>query len=258
MQIDSSASRKLLETQLSNVLSQTIGSGETSDTASDFAELMDGLLGKETSAPSASLPSADSSKAPLANRSLDGLLWLQLGSAYAADAGTYENTYASANSPEVSLNALTNVSSADSGSGSSVPTDFESLIAAASAKYGVPESLIKAVIDTESSFNPNVVSSAGAKGLMQLMDGTAAGLGVSDPFDPAQNIDAGTKYLSLQLQRFGGQVNMALAAYNAGPGRVTKLGVSTDSELMSVIGRLPAETQAYIAKVEKARQKYIA
>lgn len=256
MQIDSSASRKLLETQLSNVLSQTIGSEGTSDTVSDFAELMDGLLGKGTSASPASMPAANASKAPFANRSLDGLLWLQLGSAYAADAGTYENTYASANSPEVSLNASTNVSSADSGS--SVPTDFESLIAAASAKYGVPESLIKAVIDTESSFNPNVVSSAGAKGLMQLMDGTAAGLGVSDPFDPAQNIDAGTKYLSLQLQRFGGQVNMALAAYNAGPGRVTKLGVSTDSELMSVIDRLPAETQAYIAKVEKARQKYIA
>jgi soluble lytic murein transglycosylase-like protein len=91
---------------------------------------------------------------------------------------------------------------------------------------------------------------------MQLMDGTAAGLGVTNAFDPAQSIDAGTKYLSLQLQRFGGEVKMALAAYNAGPGRVSRLGVSNDSELMSVLNQLPAETQAYISKVEKAQTKY--
>lgn len=78
---------------------------------------------------------------------------------------------------------------------------------------------------------------------------------MSNSFDPAQNIDAGTKYLSLQLQRFGGEVNMALAAYNAGPGRVSRLGVSSDRELMSVLNLLPSETQNYISKVEKARSK---
>ncbi|QWU14969.1 Transglycosylase SLT domain-containing protein [Paenibacillus sophorae] len=136
------------------------------------------------------------------------------------------------------------------------PTGYEDLIQAASSKYGVPADLIKAVIDTESSFNPNVVSSAGAKGLMQLMDGTAEGLGVSDPFDPAQSIDGGVRYLSYQLNRFNGQEKMALAAYNAGPGRVIKLGVNTDEELMQQLDKLPEETQAYIAKIERARAKY--
>lgn len=137
-----------------------------------------------------------------------------------------------------------------------VPTDYEELIQAASAKYGVPVDLIKAVIDTESSFNPNVVSSAGAKGLMQLMDGTANGLGVSDPFDPAQSIDGGVRYLSYQLKRYDGQEKMALAAYNAGPGRVNKLGVSNDAELMANLAALPMETQRYIAKIERARAQY--
>lgn len=137
-----------------------------------------------------------------------------------------------------------------------LPTGYEALIQTASEKYGVPVDLIKAVIDTESSFNPNVVSSAGAKGLMQLMDGTASGLGVTDPFDPAQSIDGGVRYLSYQLKRYDGQEKMALAAYNAGPGRVNKLGVSNDLELMEKLTQLPKETQAYIAKIERARAQY--
>ncbi|AIQ37289.1 lytic transglycosylase [Paenibacillus sp. FSL R5-0345] len=136
------------------------------------------------------------------------------------------------------------------------PTSYDDLIQTASAKYGVPVDLIKAVIDTESSFNPNVVSTAGAKGLMQLMDGTARGLGVSDSFDPAQNIDGGVRYLSYQLKRFDGQEKMALAAYNAGPGRVINLGVSSDQELLEKLTLLPKETQSYITKIERARAQY--
>ncbi|OZQ66367.1 lytic transglycosylase [Paenibacillus sp. VTT E-133280] len=136
------------------------------------------------------------------------------------------------------------------------PTSYDDLIQTASAKYGVPVDLIKAVIDTESSFNPNVVSSAGAKGLMQLMDGTARGLGVSDSFDPAQNIDGGVRYLSYQLKRFDGQEKMALAAYNAGPGRVINLGVSNDQELLEKLTLLPKETQSYLTKIERARAEY--
>ncbi|CAH1055764.1 lytic transglycosylase domain-containing protein [Paenibacillus pseudetheri] len=136
------------------------------------------------------------------------------------------------------------------------PTSYDDLIQTASAKYGVPVDLIKAVIDTESSFNPNIVSSAGAKGLMQLMDGTARGLGVSDSFDPAQNIDGGVRYLSYQLKRFDGQEKMALAAYNAGPGRVINLGVSNDQELLEKLTLLPKETQSYITKIERARAEY--
>ncbi|AIQ25527.1 lytic transglycosylase domain-containing protein [Paenibacillus sp. NPDC058367] len=136
------------------------------------------------------------------------------------------------------------------------PTSYDDLIQTASAKYGVPVDLIKAVIDTESSFNPNVVSSAGAKGLMQLMDGTARGLGVSDSFNPAQNIDGGVRYLSYQLKRFDGQEKMALAAYNAGPARVINLGVSNDQELLEKLKLLPKETQSYLTKIERARAEY--
>ncbi|MBY0012720.1 lytic transglycosylase domain-containing protein [Paenibacillus typhae] len=166
------------------------------------------------------------------SKALSSLIWQQLG---AANVG---------------------YGSISRGTVESVPTDYEELIQTASAKYGVPVDLIKAVIDTESSFNPNVVSSAGAKGLMQLMDGTANGLGVSDPFDPAQNIDGGVRYLSYQLKRYDGEEKMALAAYNAGPGRVNKLGVSNDEELMQKLSLLPEETQAYITKIERARAEY--
>ncbi|MFC9710365.1 lytic transglycosylase domain-containing protein [Paenibacillus sp. NPDC056933] len=249
MQIDPRGSRQLLELQLSNSLNETNASDATSGSTVDFASVMDGLLGTNSNSLNNTVGETVDSAA-LSKRSSDGLLWLQLGSMYNPDASSVSTS----NRDVGSLSSLLNKPLVDSGA--SVPTDFESLIASASAKYGVPESLIKAVIDTESGFDPNVVSSAGAKGLMQLMDGTAAGLGVSNAYDPAQNIDGGTKYLSLQLQRFGGEVKMALAAYNAGPGRVSSLGVSSDAELMSVLNRLPSETQAYISKVEKAQSKY--
>lgn len=165
--------------------------------------------------------------------SLSSLLWQQLGGVVESSSGDISGEIISTKS-----------------------TNYEDLIQTASAKYGVPVDLIKAVIDTESSFNPNVVSSAGAKGLMQLMDGTASGLGVSDPFDPAQSIDGGVRYLSYQLNRFDGQEKLALAAYNAGPGRVAKLGVSTDQELLQNLTQLPKETQSYITKIERARAQY--
>lgn len=251
MQIDPTGSRQLLELQLSNVANPSSGSAGAANSSVDFANMMDGLLGTGNRGSSSS--DATSASLGLSKRSNDGLLWLQLGSQYSSDSGT-PLTESTSSSPTVSLSSLLNAVSTNGEE--TVPTDYDSLIAAASAKYGVPESLIKAVIDTESNFNPNVVSSAGAKGLMQLMDGTAAGLGVSNSFDPEQNIDGGTKYLSLQLQRFGGEVKMALAAYNAGPGRVSRLGVSNDAELMNALKLLPAETQAYIAKVERAQAKY--
>ncbi|AJS61378.1 lytic transglycosylase domain-containing protein [Paenibacillus sp. IHBB 10380] len=169
----------------------------------------------------------------------DGLLWQQLGDV-------------SEDKPFVQGEVVVDIKRSTSSS----PTSYNDLIQQASRKYGVPEDLIKAVIDTESSFNPQVVSSAGAKGLMQLMDGTAEGLGVSNSFDPAENIDAGTRYLAYQLKRFDGQENMALAAYNAGPGRVQRLGLSNDVELMNNLNLLPQETRNYIYKVQNARSKY--
>jgi hypothetical protein len=160
--------------------------------------------------------------------------------------------------------AATSVTSLPQGKGStgngSLPSGagatIDQLVSAASQKFGVSEALIKAVIETESHFKPDTVSSAGAKGLMQLMDGTARGLGVSNSFDPEQNINGGTKYLSYQLKRYNGHENTALAAYNAGPGTLRRLGISSDQQLAEKLHLLPKETQRYITKVQTARQKY--
>jgi soluble lytic murein transglycosylase-like protein len=119
-------------------------------------------------------------------------------------------------------------------------------IQAASQKYNVPTGLIEAVIQQESGFNPNAQSGAGAGGLMQLMPATASGLGVTNVYDPAQSIDGGTHYLRDQLDRFGGNVQLALAAYNAGPGAVATYG-----------GVPPyPETQSYVSDVLQNYARY--
>ena len=116
---------------------------------------------------------------------------------------------------------------------------IEQNIQTAAAKYNLPPELITAVIRAESNFEVNAVSTAGAQGLMQLMPATAKELGIKNPFDIAQNIDGGTKYLRKMLDRFGGSVRKALAAYNAGPGTVVKYN-----------GRVPyAETRQYVRRV---------
>lgn len=125
--------------------------------------------------------------------------------------------------------------------------NYAGTIEKAAEKFGVPTALVKAIITAESAGNPNAVSPVGAKGLMQLMDGTAKDLDVSNPFDPRQNIMGGTEYIARMMKTFG-RLDHAIAAYNAGPGNVKKHD-----------GIPPfAETQAYVRKVQRYMSMYAA
>lgn len=116
---------------------------------------------------------------------------------------------------------------------------FDPLIQSAASKYGVDPNLIFRMIKHESNFNPKAISPVGAKGLMQLMPDTAADLGVRNVFDPEENLDAGVRYISQLLNKYDGDVNKALAAYNWGPRRVDKHGIDN----------LPNETSNYLRKI---------
>ena len=103
-------------------------------------------------------------------------------------------------------------------------TDLERLAAETAEKHGLDPKLVLAVIAVESGFEPRAVSPKGARGLMQLMPGTARELGVKNAFDPAENVDGGTRYLRGLIERYGGNLAKALAAYNAGLGAVDRHG----------------------------------
>lgn len=122
--------------------------------------------------------------------------------------------------------------------------DFDHHIQRAARAHKVDPMLIKAIIKTESDFNPYAVSSQGAQGLMQLMPGTASDLQVKDPFDAGQNIYGGTRYMRRLLNSYKGDIRLSLAAYNAGPSRVKK-----------TVPRFP-ETVAYVSKVMRLYREY--
>lgn len=118
-------------------------------------------------------------------------------------------------------------------------SQYSGAIYEAARKYNISSSIINEIIKAESGFNPNAVSSKGAMGLMQLMPETAEALGVKNAFDPVENINGGVRYLKDLLSEFGGNLELALAAYNAGPNNVKKYG-----------GIPPfAETQNYVKKI---------
>lgn len=122
---------------------------------------------------------------------------------------------------------------------------IDKAIADSSTKYGVDENLIRAIIKTESNFDPNVVSPAGAKGLMQLMPCNIEHYGVTDPFSIEENIDAGTRHINDYLKTYNNDLNMALAAYNFGPGNMASRGISSSSDFY----KLPTETKNYLEKI---------
>ena len=124
-------------------------------------------------------------------------------------------------------------------------SSYDAIIAKASEVYSLDPSLVKAVIQVESNFDPFAISPKKAKGLMQLMDTTAIEMGVKDPFDAFQNVMGGSRYLATQLSRYG-DLRLALAAYNAGPANVNKYG-----------GIPPfGETLAYVDRVLKYYADY--
>jgi len=161
---------------------------------------------------------------------------LQNATASAAIAGTTTPTDATATTSLMSTGV------------SELPADvpYGAEITAAAKKYGIDPALLAGLVKQESGFNPNAGSPAGARGLTQLMPGTAAGLGVTNVLDPAQSLDGGAQYLKAQLDAFGGDVARALAAYNAGPGAVQRYG-----------GVPPyAETQNYVRAVQANAANY--
>lgn len=114
-----------------------------------------------------------------------------------------------------------------------------------SNKYGIDSKLIKSIIKVESNFNPNVVSEAGAQGLMQLMPEISQSLGVTNPLDIEQNIKGGVIHIKSYIDRYNGDIEMALMAYNGGPTRMMNRGVTSINDIY----KMPKETQNYVPKV---------
>lgn len=120
------------------------------------------------------------------------------------------------------------------------------------SKYGVDRNLVLAIIKQESNFNPNATSHAGAKGLMQLMDFNSEAYGLTNPYDIEQNIEGGVRHIKSYLNMFNGNLEMALMAYNGGPGTMERRGVNSSNDLY----KMPQETQNYVPKVLAYYKEY--
>jgi soluble lytic murein transglycosylase-like protein len=161
-----------------------------------------------------------------------------------AASSTSPTAFASSLQAATDATAPTATTGATAAAGAATP--FAAEIDAAAQRNGLDPALLRGLIRQESNFDANAKSPAGAMGLTQLMPATAAGLGVTNPSDPVQNIEGGAKYLKQQLDRFGGDVSKALAAYNAGPGAVQKYnGVPPYAETQNYVKNVTAYANEY-------------
>lgn len=144
--------------------------------------------------------------------------------------------------PQISLkNALTEATAIQANTQVSSKSQILNVVSQISKKHGVDEKLVQALIKQESGFNPKAKSKAGAMGLMQLMPATAKNMGVKDPYNTVQNVEGGVKYLKSMLNKYNGNIILALAAYNAGPGAVDKYsGVPPYSETQNYVRNILA------------------
>ena len=215
--MDIQSLRTLMEIQVIQSIGSDGGANAMSGTGSSaFSNMIEELVGGMGAEQSAELSSMLGSHASIAGMLGEG----QQKAADYLQSLIYEGKVSV---PESVLNSLSSSPVASPASTMAASdTDYKAAIEEAAVKYNVPAKLIEAVIRQESGFNPNAVSSAGATGLMQLMPATARFLGVADAKNPLQNIMGGTKYLRQMLDKFDGDMSLALAAYNAGPGNVSK------------------------------------
>ena len=144
--------------------------------------------------------------------------------------------------PQISLkNALTEATAVQANTQQTSKAQILNVVSQISKKHGVDEKLVQALIKQESGFNPKAKSKSGAIGLMQLMPATAKNLGVKDPYNTVQNVEGGVKYLKSMLNKYNGNIILALAAYNAGPGAVDKYsGVPPYSETQNYVKNILA------------------